>query len=189
MAARHGAIKGFETTKYKRAHNGNPSFSFLQRPRQADFGESGAGSIGHINRQSALQRHFHLEPFRSRFKVVLFAKRPLRTLSSLSLSSPKSAWQQLGLVVAATRAPFSVFSAASLPLFVSLSLSFTSSLSLSSRRRRDSSPSFLPASSFNVLDQMRVHAGARTLFPKMTKNAASHSFLAKYIPVSKQPNE
>ncbi|MED6105886.1 hypothetical protein PIB30_000014 [Stylosanthes scabra] len=35
---------------------------------------------------------------------------------------------------------------------------------------------------------MRVHAGATTLFPNMTKNVGSHSFLAKYIPVPRQPN-
>ncbi|MED6167863.1 hypothetical protein PIB30_006834 [Stylosanthes scabra] len=40
----------------------------------------------------------------------------------------------------------------------------------------------------NVLNQMRVRAGATTLFPNMTKNVGLHSFLAKYILVPRQPN-
>ncbi|MED6152153.1 hypothetical protein PIB30_089185 [Stylosanthes scabra] len=36
---------------------------------------------------------------------------------------------------------------------------------------------------------MRVHAGARTLFPNMTRNVASHSLFAKYVPLPKQPNQ
>ncbi|MED6152416.1 hypothetical protein PIB30_091883 [Stylosanthes scabra] len=41
----------------------------------------------------------------------------------------------------------------------------------------------------NVLDHMQVRAGAKTPFPKMTRNVVSHSLLAKYIPILKLPNE
>ncbi|MED6111666.1 hypothetical protein PIB30_054433 [Stylosanthes scabra] len=40
----------------------------------------------------------------------------------------------------------------------------------------------------NVLDQMRVLAGAKTMFPNKTRAAGLHSLLPKYIPVPKQPN-
>ncbi|MED6192361.1 hypothetical protein PIB30_009440 [Stylosanthes scabra] len=40
----------------------------------------------------------------------------------------------------------------------------------------------------NVLDQMRVLAGAETMFPNKTRAVGSHSLLPKYIPVPKQPN-
>ncbi|MED6177448.1 hypothetical protein PIB30_098216 [Stylosanthes scabra] len=40
----------------------------------------------------------------------------------------------------------------------------------------------------NVLDQMRVRAGAEIMFPRMTKNMVTHSLFLKYIRVPKQPN-
>ncbi|MED6201600.1 hypothetical protein PIB30_096633, partial [Stylosanthes scabra] len=40
----------------------------------------------------------------------------------------------------------------------------------------------------NVLDQMRVLAGAETMFPNKTRAVGSHSLLPKYIPVPKKPN-
>ncbi|MED6219781.1 hypothetical protein PIB30_038900 [Stylosanthes scabra] len=40
----------------------------------------------------------------------------------------------------------------------------------------------------NVLDHMRVRAGAETMFPRMTKNMVTHSLFPKYIRVPKQPN-
>ncbi|MED6141312.1 hypothetical protein PIB30_102163 [Stylosanthes scabra] len=40
----------------------------------------------------------------------------------------------------------------------------------------------------NVLDQMRVRAGAETMFFRMTKNMVTHSLFPKYIRVPKQPN-
>ncbi|MED6211857.1 hypothetical protein PIB30_077623 [Stylosanthes scabra] len=40
----------------------------------------------------------------------------------------------------------------------------------------------------NVLDQMRVRAGTKTMFPRMTKNMVTHSLFPKYIRVPKQPN-
>ncbi|MED6148161.1 hypothetical protein PIB30_050518 [Stylosanthes scabra] len=40
----------------------------------------------------------------------------------------------------------------------------------------------------NVLDQIRVRAGAETMFPRMTKNMVTHSLFPKYIRVPKQPN-
>ncbi|MED6138828.1 hypothetical protein PIB30_078167 [Stylosanthes scabra] len=51
----------------------------------------------------------------------------------------------------------------------------------------DSLNSTAPGS--NVFDQMWVHAGARTLLPNMTRNVASHSLFAKYVPLPKQPNQ
>ncbi|MED6117399.1 hypothetical protein PIB30_109673 [Stylosanthes scabra] len=44
------------------------------------------------------------------------------------------------------------------------------------------------ASFSNVLDQMRVLAGAKTMFPNKTRAVGSHSLLPKYIPFPKQPN-
>ncbi|MED6166098.1 hypothetical protein PIB30_105733 [Stylosanthes scabra] len=40
----------------------------------------------------------------------------------------------------------------------------------------------------NILDQMRVRAGAETMFPRMTRNMVTHSLFPKYIRVPKQPN-
>ncbi|MED6141435.1 hypothetical protein PIB30_103386 [Stylosanthes scabra] len=40
----------------------------------------------------------------------------------------------------------------------------------------------------NVLDQIRVRAGVETMFPRMTRNMATHSLFPKYINVPKQPN-
>ncbi|MED6216548.1 hypothetical protein PIB30_008533 [Stylosanthes scabra] len=40
----------------------------------------------------------------------------------------------------------------------------------------------------SVLDQMRVLAGAETIFPNKTRAVGSHSLLPKYIPVPRQPN-
>ncbi|MED6224365.1 hypothetical protein PIB30_083249 [Stylosanthes scabra] len=40
----------------------------------------------------------------------------------------------------------------------------------------------------NVLDQMRVRAGAEMMFPRMTRNMVTHSLFPKYISVPKQPN-
>ncbi|MED6131954.1 hypothetical protein PIB30_014856 [Stylosanthes scabra] len=44
------------------------------------------------------------------------------------------------------------------------------------------------ASFSSVLDQMRVLAGAKTMFSNKTRAMGSHSLLPKYIPVPKQPN-
>ncbi|MED6146471.1 hypothetical protein PIB30_034699 [Stylosanthes scabra] len=40
----------------------------------------------------------------------------------------------------------------------------------------------------NVLDQIRVHAEAETMFPRMTRNMVTHSLFPKYITIPKQPN-
>ncbi|MED6200088.1 hypothetical protein PIB30_081913 [Stylosanthes scabra] len=40
----------------------------------------------------------------------------------------------------------------------------------------------------NVLDQMRVHARAETMFPRMTRNMVTHFLFPKYVTVPKQPN-
>ncbi|MED6123783.1 hypothetical protein PIB30_052672 [Stylosanthes scabra] len=40
----------------------------------------------------------------------------------------------------------------------------------------------------SILDQMRVRAGAATMFPNKTRAMGSHSLLPKYIPVPRQPN-